>query len=55
MKNENEIYISEENDMIESMICAPYEDTGKKCPRCGSTDTNKENGIWYCTRCDYEW
>jgi ribosomal protein L37AE/L43A len=28
--------------------------TGKQCPRCGSTNTDEENGIWYCYECEKE-
>ncbi len=27
---------------------------GKKCPRCGSTNTDCERNIWYCYDCEYE-
>lgn len=27
---------------------------GKKCPKCGSTNTDCENNINYCYDCDYE-
>ncbi len=28
---------------------------GPRCPKCGSTDTNRQNNINYCLVCDYEW
>jgi ribosomal protein L37AE/L43A len=28
---------------------------GKPCPRCGSTNTDKINNIWYCYECQHEW
>lgn len=28
---------------------------GPKCPKCGSTTTDVENGIAYCYDCDHEW
>jgi ribosomal protein S27AE len=31
------------------------DEKGKQCPRCGSTNTNKENNIWFCCECHYEW
>ena len=27
---------------------------GKPCPRCGRTNTDCENGIWYCRDCEKE-
>ena len=27
---------------------------GKPCPRCGSTNTDKQNSIWYCYDCQKE-
>ena len=47
--------IYEENNSSEIMNCASYEETGKKCPACGSTETQNRGPFWYCTRCDYEW
>jgi len=29
-------------------------ESGKQCPRCGSTNTNCQNGIWYCFDCRKE-
>jgi len=29
-------------------------DKGKQCPRCGSTNTDRQNGIWYCYDCQKE-
>ena len=31
--------------------------TGAVCPnpRCGSTNTDKRNGIWHCYDCGKEW
>ena len=26
----------------------------KQCPRCGSTNTDKQNGIWFCYDCEKE-
>jgi len=34
---------------------AIIEARGAKCPKCGSTNTDKENGIWYCHDCGKEW
>lgn len=31
------------------------EEKGAKCPKCGSTNTDKEGGIWYCHECEKEW
>ena len=28
---------------------------GAVCPYCKSTNTNQENGIWYCYDCGKEW
>jgi len=28
---------------------------GAKCPKCGSTNTDKKGGIWYCYDCEHEW
>jgi ribosomal protein L37AE/L43A len=28
---------------------------GKKCPKCGGTNTDCENNIWYCHDCQHEW
>ena len=33
---------------------AAVEDSGKKCPKCGSTNTDKRGGIWYCYDCEKE-
>lgn len=32
-----------------------YANPAPKCPRCGSTSTDEENGIRVCYSCDYEW
>ena len=29
-------------------------DKGATCPRCGGTNTDKENDIWYCHYCQKE-
>ena len=29
-------------------------ETGKNCPRCGSTNTDKQGNIWYCYDCEKE-
>ena len=29
--------------------------SGAKCPKCGSTNTDKQNNIWRCYDCDKEW
>jgi len=26
-----------------------------KCPKCGSTNIDCKNGIWYCYECQKEW
>ena len=46
---------SEEKDMNISVKCSAFEETGKPCPACGSTETQNRGPYWYCTRCDYEW
>ena len=28
---------------------------GAKCSKRGSTNTDRENGIWRCYECDHEW
>ena len=30
-------------------------ESGLKCPKCGSTNTDKQGGIWYCYDCGKEW
>jgi len=30
-------------------------ETGLKCPKCGSTNTDKQGGIWHCYDCGKEW
>jgi ribosomal protein L37AE/L43A len=34
---------------------AAVEGKGAVCPKCGSTNTDKQNGIWRCYECDHEW
>jgi len=29
-------------------------DKGKPCPKCGSTNTDKQNDIWVCWDCHHE-
>jgi ribosomal protein L37AE/L43A len=41
--------------LLKFLVGAAIEAHGAVCPKCGSTDTDKENGIWYCHRCDHEW
>lgn len=36
-------------------IYAAIEDKGMPCPKCGSTNTDKQNGIWHCYDCQKEW
>ena len=31
------------------------DEKGKPCPKCGSTNTDKQNNIWVCWNCHYEW
>jgi ribosomal protein L37AE/L43A len=38
-----------------SFVHLAVTDKGAKCPRCGGTNTNRENGIWYCYDCQKEW
>lgn len=26
-----------------------------KCPKCGSTNIDCQNGIWHCYECGHEW
>jgi len=40
--------------LFEPIACAVSE-RGAKCPKCGSTNTDKENGIWHCYDCEKEW
>ena len=28
---------------------------GKPCPKCGSINTDCQNGIWHCYECGKEW
>ena len=30
------------------------EEKGRECPRCKSTNTDKQNNIWYCYDCEKE-
>ena len=30
-------------------------ETGKQCPRCKGFNTDKQNNIWICWDCHYEW
>jgi len=41
--------------LLRFMIHAVIEARGAKCPKCGSTNTDKENGIWVCHECGKEW
>jgi len=34
-----------------SRIFSVITDKGKTCPRCGGTNTDCENSIWYCYDC----
>jgi hypothetical protein len=36
------------------MICATVEATGTKCPKYDITNTDKQNGMWYCYDCGYD-
>jgi ribosomal protein L37AE/L43A len=36
------------------LICAAVEDKGRPCPRCNSTNTDKQGNIWYCYDCQKE-
>ena len=40
--------------LLAFLFHAVIEDKGAKCPRCGGTNTDKENGIWYCYDCKKE-
>ncbi len=46
------IKVSPENPRIKYKAAATK---GPKCPKCGSTTTDVQNGIRYCYDCDYEW
>ena len=42
--------------MIGKFLKGVFLNKGEKCPKCGeTTDIDKQNGIWHCYRCDYEW
>ena len=37
-----------------SLLIHAARETGKPCPKCGGTNTDCENGIWYCYDCERE-
>jgi len=41
--------------LLNKLWLTAIEGKGKPCPRCGSTNTDQENGIWYCHDCKHEW
>ena len=50
------------NDVIDfinkhapSVKITKYASSSAKCPNCGSTNTDVENGIYYCYNCNNEW
>jgi ribosomal protein L37AE/L43A len=40
--------------VLRFVVSSVIEATGKACPKCGSTNANKENGIWHCFDCGKE-
>jgi ribosomal protein L37AE/L43A len=34
---------------------AAIEAKGERCPKCRSTNTDRQGGIWHCYECGHEW
>jgi len=50
-QNSNLSRVMEKDTVSKNGTCM---EKGKTCPRCGSTNTDCQNGIWYCYDCQKE-